>query len=166
MRTKRPRARPAPVADVLGNVLRRVDPDHQLKAYSLWTFWDHEVGNAIAQRAQPIGFRDGILFVAVAAHTWMQELRFMKEDIRERLNVRLGAALVQDIFFESGQVEAAPSPSEAELPEEAPLGPPLISLPPIPHPQLASAFNRVVQARARRMAKARSTPAPGAKTTR
>jgi hypothetical protein len=165
MQTKRPRARPAPVGDVLGNILRRVDPDHQLKAYSVWTFWDHEVGKTIAAHAQPIRFRDGVLFVAVATHTWMQELRFFKDDIRERLNARLGATLVQDIFFVSGQVET-PAPTETDVPEESPVGPNLIALPPIPHPELANAFNRVVQARARRLAKVRSATAPGAKTTR
>lgn len=155
MRTKGPGTHPAAVGDVLSRVLQRLDPDHQLQVYRIWTFWDQEVGESIARRAQPIRFRDGLLFVAVATHTWMQELRFLKDTIRDRLNARLGANQVQDIVFVSGQVETKPSPINVPPPQEAPAGPNLISLPPIANPQLASAFTRVVQARAKRLA---STP--------
>ncbi|MFI5399157.1 MAG: DUF721 domain-containing protein [Candidatus Binatia bacterium] len=149
---KPPSRQPSPVGDVLSRVLKRVDPDQELRAYGIWTFWDDEVGTAIARRAQPVRFRDGILFVAVATHSWMQELRFMKDAIRDRLNGRLGAALVQDIFFVSGQVESPPVPAAAAPHEETPAGPNLIPLPPIADPELAAAFNRIVQARAKRLA--------------
>ena len=93
------------VGDVLRDVLLRVDPEQQLRAYSLWSFWNVEVGSGIARRAQPARFRNGILFVTVATHSWMQELQFLKDTIRDRLNVRLGANLVRDIFFVSGSVD-------------------------------------------------------------
>src|SRR5690349_1964046 len=98
-RMKPPSGPPSRVADVLSTVLKRVDPEQQMRAYALWSFWNDEVGAAIAQRAQPARVRNGILFVTVANHSWMQELQFMKDQIRERLNARLGEHLVRDIFF-------------------------------------------------------------------
>jgi hypothetical protein len=165
---KPPSLRPSPVADVLSRVLQRVDPEQELRVYHIWTFWDDEVGSAIARRAQPVRFRDGVLFVAVATHSWMQELRFMKDAIRDRLNARLGATLVRDIFFVSGQVESPPAADAAAPREETPAGPNLIPLPPIADPELAGAFNRVVQARARRLALTprRHTGKPRAKRPR
>jgi hypothetical protein len=154
---KRPPGPPRRVADVLGSVLQQVDPDRQLHVYSIWRFWDDEVGAAIAQRAHPAAFRNGTLFVTVATHSWMQELRFMKEELRARLNARLTADLVRDISFSVGPVGAPPPPrltaaAGAALPAAAP-----IVLPPIDDPELAEAMSRVVAARARRLTR---TPPP------
>jgi len=133
--------------------LKRIDPDQQLRTYHLWTFWRDEVGELIARRAQPERVRNGILFVTVATHSWMQELQFQKEEIRERLNIRLGAELIRDIFFVSGTVAAEPdAPARADEPGgNAPASGALIALPPIADPQLAAAFARLLDARARRL---------------
>jgi len=146
---------PSVVGDVLSSVLKRVDPDQQLRTYRLWTFWREEVGELIARRAQPERVRNGILFVTVATHSWMQELQFMKEEIRERLNTRLGAPLIRDIFFVSGAVAAEPeAPAPADEPgADVPASGALIALPPIADPQLAAAFARLLEARARRLIK-------------
>ena len=136
----------------MGDVLKRVDPEQQMRTYSIWTFWAEEVGDLIARRAQPSGFRNGILFVTVATQSWMQELQFMKEKVRERLNTRLGAELVRDIFFVSGSISA---PTPVESPPTRLRGRALVSLPPIADPALAAAFARIVEARAQRLARGR-----------
>ena len=149
-----PNERASKVVDVLGDVLKRVDPEQQMRVYSIWNFWNDEVGDLVARRAQPSRFRNGILFVTVATQSWMQELQYMKEKIRERLNTRLGAELVRDIFFVSGTIEG-PAPSASG---ETPLsGRALVSLPPIADPALAAAFTRVVEARAQRLARSRGS---------
>lgn len=137
---------------MLGDVIKRVDPEQQMHAYSIWNFWRTEVGDLIARRAQPSRFRNGILFVTVATPSWMQELQFMKETIRGRLNARLGAELVRDIFFASGTIVAPPSDAP---PARALSGRALVSLPPIADAALAAAFTRVVEARAQRLARSR-----------
>ena len=147
-RTQRPDA----LGDTLANVLKRVDPEQQLPAYRIWTFWSDEVGEAIAERTQPTRFRNGILFVTVATHAWMQELQFMKESIREKLNARLGTPLVRDLFFVVGRVERPPT---AETTRVTPPGSPLVALPEVDDPALAAAFSRIVEARARRITEAK-----------
>ena len=147
-----PSQRASRVVDVLGDVLKRVDPEQQMRTYSIWNFWAEEVGELIARRAQPSRFRNGILFVTVATQSWMQELQFMKEKIRERLNARLGADLVRDIFFVSGSISA---PTPAQSPELPLRGRALVSLPSIADPALAAAFTRIVEARAQRLARSR-----------
>jgi hypothetical protein len=147
---KRPSGHPSPVGDVLGRVLQRVDPEQQLRVYAIWTFWNDEVGDPIARRAQPARFRDGVLFVTVASHSWMQELHFLKDSLRDRLNARLGADLVRDVVLVSGTVE-----NEREVPQAAAVEPtptqPLIALPQIADAALAEAFVRVMRARAKRL---------------
>ncbi len=153
---KRAPAAPSAVADVLGRLLKHVDPDQELRVYTIWNFWNDEVGETIARRAQPARFRDGVLFVTVETHSWMQELRFMKDAIRERLNARLGADLVRDIVLVSGSVTAPPA--EPEPVTAVPPDSHLISLPPIADPALAEAFARVIHARAQRLARTARKP--------
>ena len=40
----------------------------------------------------------GVLFVAVDSAEWMQELQFLKHELRERLNARLGRPAVRTLF--------------------------------------------------------------------
>jgi len=143
---------PNAVAEVLTSVLKRVDPEQELRAYAIWTFWNEEVGETIARRAQPTRVRNGILFVTVATHAWMQELRFLKEQLRARLNARLGTELVRDIFFITGAIEEPQVGGEPPAQTTTACAPP-IELPPIADPELSAAFNRVVQARARRVSR-------------
>jgi predicted nucleic acid-binding Zn ribbon protein len=147
-----PNERASKVADVLADVLKRVDPEQQMRVYGIWKFWADEVGELIARRAQPSHFRNGILFVTVATQSWMQELQFMKASICEKLNARLGSALVRDIFFVSGKIESAARDEPREMP---PVGRALVSLPPIGDPELAAAFARIVEARAQRLTRSR-----------
>lgn len=163
---KRPPQRPSPVADVLGDVLQRVDPEKQMRAYRLWSFWNDEVGATIARRAQPARVRNGILFVTVATHSWMQELQFMKDTIRDRLNARLGAPLIRDIFFVSGGVDAGgesdPAPASVDKVEPGALPP----LPALSDPALTAVFTRVLEARARHSARAHAAHRPRDKKPR
>jgi len=147
------RARPDPLAGILPTVLQRVDPDRQLRAYAVWNFWNEEVGDAIAQRAQPTRVRNGILFVTVASHPWMQELQFMKETIRERLNARLGdePPVIRDIYFVSGSLPAASATTPAPPPAHAGRDEAhVVLLPSAGDAQLDAAFARILRARARR----------------
>ncbi|HVN86397.1 MAG TPA: DUF721 domain-containing protein [Candidatus Binatia bacterium] len=148
-------ARPDPLAGILPTVLQRVDPDRQLRAYAIWSFWNEEVGDAIAQRAQPARVRNGILFVTVSSHAWMQELQFMKDTIRERLNRRLGELdppLIRDIYFVSGTIPsaaptAAPAP-QSDTPQRDDAQ--TVLLPSAGDAELDAAFARILRARARR----------------
>ena len=140
--------RPNRLADTLQRVVDRIDPDKRLEVYRVWTFWDEEVGSSIAMRAQPQSFRRGILSVRVSSHSWLQELQFMKQTIRERLNLRLGGELIQDIYFVFG---SAPQRAAAEPQEEERIPPrPVPSLPQMRDERLGKIFARIVQAHARR----------------
>src|SRR5512143_2902705 len=142
----RPRNRPNRVADALRQVVQRIDPDRRLAAYRLWTFWADEVGPAVAARAEPAAFRDGVLSVRVAGAGWMQELQFMKDELRQRLNQRLGADLIRDIYFVSGP---APKPARTPPPAAPQSLPPVeapIVLPEVSDPALAAVLRRLAEA--------------------
>jgi hypothetical protein len=76
-----------------------------LKEGKVWLVWDTAVGKQIADRARPVGFRDGTLTVAVSSAPWMQQLNFLKKGIMEKLNSMLGEGLVTEIYLKAGNAE-------------------------------------------------------------
>ena len=87
------------IGAVLDKSLKRLELSPRLDEYGVWPVWNDVVGNPIARNAQPEKIRNGTLFVKVSSPVWMQQLQFMKELITEKLNQRLGAAVVKNIFF-------------------------------------------------------------------
>ena len=144
------RRTPSAVGDTLQRVLQRIDPDHRLHAYRVWTFWDAEVGEAIAAHARPAALHGGVLSVRVDSAAWMQELQFLKEGLRERLNQRLGEPLIRDIYFVSGSVrpESKTSPTRSAARPSKPR-PPLV-MPRLHNPEIAEVFQRIARAHAKR----------------
>jgi hypothetical protein len=139
------------VGTVLRGVLKRIDSEESSQAFAVWSIWSELVGETLARRAQPSSYRNGVLFVTVGAHSWMQELQFMKETLRRRLNARLGRELIRDIDFVSGVVEPPRGRDDpkAVIDQTADAAPP-ISLPELADPELAATFERLVRAHARR----------------
>ena len=89
----------------LGSVLRVAlarGPLAELQHFELWTAWDDVVGAAIARHAQPTRMRRGVLVVAVDGPEWMHELHYLKQDLRDRLNDRLGRRVVRDVYLVLG----------------------------------------------------------------
>jgi hypothetical protein len=145
-------SRPNSIGEVLERIFQRIDPPDRRGIYRIWSFWADEVGEAIAARAQPAGYHGGILSVRVSSHTWMQELQFMKEDIRQRLNARLGREQIRDIYFVAGGTgpPATGVGSTSAAPPEMPEEEPAVPIPPLRDHRLTEAFERLAQAHARR----------------
>jgi len=143
-RARRP---PEPVGDALQHVLQRIDPERRL---ALFRIWATEVGEAVAARAEPAAFRDGVLSVRVSGAAWMQELQFAKEEIRDRLNRRLGAEVIRDVYFVSGGAERARTRDVPADPSPADVADEPIDLPPLRDPRLAEVFGRIARAHRRR----------------
>ena len=87
------------LGDVLRAALARTPAGAELAHYPIWSEWAAVVGPTIARHAQPRRLRRGVLVVDVDGPDWMHQLGFMKRELRERLNERLGRAVVRDLFF-------------------------------------------------------------------
>lgn len=148
----RRRSHPDRVVDALQHVLQRIDPERRLEIFRLWAA---EVGPAVAARSTPAAFRDGVLSVRVSGAAWMQELQFAKEEIRARLNARLGADVVRDVYFVSGgggerRATASPARQAARDVEPDVVADGPIEMPTLRDPRLAEAFARLARAHQKR----------------
>jgi predicted nucleic acid-binding Zn ribbon protein len=94
-----PPDRPSRLGDVLRAALGRLPEAQRLADHAVWTHWDAVVGATLARHARPERLQRGLLIVAVDSPEWMQELQFLKHELRERLNARLGRRAVRDVFL-------------------------------------------------------------------
>jgi predicted nucleic acid-binding Zn ribbon protein len=139
---------------VLDGLVERMEFRDRLRDYAVFPIWDEEVGPEIACRTEPLRIEDGRLFVAVDGSAWMQELHFLKDEIRERLNRRLGAAVVREVFLvlgRAGRERRTPPPEGAR--SETPVDDAALAalVPSTGRPDLDAALLRIARARARRL---------------
>jgi predicted nucleic acid-binding Zn ribbon protein len=143
------------ISDVLEKSLKRFALASRLDEYGVWPIWNDVVGKAIARNAQPEKIRNGTLFVRVASPVWMQQLQYMKDMIAQKLNHRLKAEVVKNIFFVVGRV------SDETLQEELKSPPPKLSEPAqhtmdeeflesIQDPEIKQAFKKLLKSYSRR----------------
>lgn len=122
--SKRPRMPfPRPLFGVVQDSLAGLGLAERLREAEIWRIWPEVVGVALAGRARPVRIINGTLTVAVSSAPWMQELRFMTEMMKEKLNSRLGAVVVKEIVLKAGRVDMP----EVEVPEEEIIVTPLTS---------------------------------------
>jgi hypothetical protein len=136
---------------VLGDLLERLPFRDRLREYAVWKVWAEVVGDLIASKAEPVRIEDGKLFIQVSNSTWMQEIQFLKDEIRAKLNARLGAPLVRDLFLILGRKKRRTK--KAERPKVHPVDETAIAalVPGIDKPELEAAIRRLARARARRL---------------
>lgn len=88
-----------PLKDILAHLMSNDTlPFNPLDA-SIWKVWDEVVGPAISKNAHPSWIKNGRLRVRVYDPIWRQELEFVEEDIRDKLNNKLGRKAVEKIEF-------------------------------------------------------------------
>jgi len=73
-----------------------------LQDIEIWKVWDRAVGRKIAKHARPSSIKKGVLLVKVTDSVWMQELKFMADMIRDRVNKRLKREAIHKIRFRVG----------------------------------------------------------------
>lgn len=76
----------------------------RLEESRLFELWPEAVGPAIAAQSRPDVMRGGIMFVRTTSSVWVQQLHFMKDEIRNKINELSGKTWVRDIRFGVGYV--------------------------------------------------------------
>jgi len=136
---------------VLTDLIDRLEFRERLREHDVWNVWAEVVGPLLASKADPLRIEDGKLFIRVSNSTWMQELQFLKDELRTRLNHRLGRNVVRDIFLVLGARKR--SKKKADRPafhavDEAAIA---AIVPAIDKPDIEAALRRLARARARRL---------------
>ena len=85
------------VSGVVARLLRGLGLEDGLRGWRAVQEWPETVGPRLARRTRAIEYRDGTLLVEVEGSAWMHEVGFLKRELVQRINARLGADTVRDI---------------------------------------------------------------------
>jgi predicted nucleic acid-binding Zn ribbon protein len=94
------RSSPRPAGLALREAVERSAPRTPLAAAQ--RVWSDAVGPAIAEAAEPVAERDGVLTIRCASATWAQELSLMEAELLARLRERLGARAPESLKLSAG----------------------------------------------------------------
>jgi predicted nucleic acid-binding Zn ribbon protein len=86
--------------NVLGQYLRQSGLEQQFSNARVYKAWRDALGVALAARARPVRFENGVLEVAVKSAAHLQELStFTGEGYRKAANRKLGGERIRGIEF-------------------------------------------------------------------
>ena len=85
------------VSGVVARLLRGLGLEDALQGWRAVQEWSETVGPRLARRTRAVEYRDGTLIVEVEGSAWMHEVGFLKRELVERINARLGAAVVREV---------------------------------------------------------------------
>lgn len=69
----------------------------QFIRWKIWARWKEIVGPTIGQNTEPVGYVRGVLYLWVPSSVWMQQIHFMKNQIKDVVNRKLGKVYVKDV---------------------------------------------------------------------
>ena len=102
MRKKYSQKRLQPIGDILFSAFKKRGMAAKLEENALLKLWPEAVGAQIALQTQPESWHAGTLFVKTTSSVWVQQLHFMKNDIRQKMNQLAGKAAIKEIHFTVG----------------------------------------------------------------
>ena len=99
----------------MGRLVSGLNDGHRLSQEMAVILWEDVVGRAIFAHTSPVRVISGIMTVNVDSSVWAQELSFQREEIRRRLNERMGREYIRDIRFRVGKVASRSPVPENEV---------------------------------------------------
>jgi predicted nucleic acid-binding Zn ribbon protein len=101
---------PEHIGSVLKQLFRDRDWEENIKVSVALFRWQEIVGLQIASQSQPEFLKDGVLQVRVENSVWLNHLRFLEEELLQKLNKQLPSLEIKEIRFRQGPLDAYQSP--------------------------------------------------------
>lgn len=71
----------------------------QFQRWKLWLNWKDIVGPSTAEYTEPVAYHNGVLWLWVKNSTWMQQMTFMSETIKNTVNQKYKKDFVREIRY-------------------------------------------------------------------
>jgi predicted nucleic acid-binding Zn ribbon protein len=93
------RSEPEKIGSILNDVLIKFGLKQEIERHKALFIWNQVVGKEIASHTKPGWITNGILWIMVDDSIWCQELEFLKNQIREKINLHLSSSKIRGIKF-------------------------------------------------------------------
>ena len=90
-----------PVADVLQRLFEN-SKSPLAEGFQRWKLegeWEGVVGPTLAKHSRPVRYDHGTLIIEVASSVWMNEVRFLLDEIKFKINQHMGKIWVEKIVL-------------------------------------------------------------------
>ncbi len=86
-------------AEVLQNLFSNKEGPvgDQFLRWKLWMSWTEVVGPTTSKVCEPVAFHNGVLWLWVKNSTWMTQLNFLSETIKNTINQKFSQNMVKEI---------------------------------------------------------------------
>jgi predicted nucleic acid-binding Zn ribbon protein len=84
---------------VLESVLKERKLTSDIDAYKVFPIWDEIAGATMAGHCRPSRLRDDVLYIEVDDPVWLSQLRYMKQDILQKIDTRIKPGVFKDLKF-------------------------------------------------------------------
>jgi predicted nucleic acid-binding Zn ribbon protein len=87
-----------PLKSTLGRILR----NHNIKdleEVKIFSAWSEIAGERMAAHTRPTNISNRILYVEVDDPLWLSQLRYMKQEIVDKINIKIKTDLFKDVRF-------------------------------------------------------------------
>lgn len=117
----RPRSKATPIRQLLFGPGMPTALSERLKDLTIWIRWEEIVGRDLARCCRPLRLIQGTLTLTVNSAPWMQQLLFMREDIRQAINRTFSDERVTTIVLRQGRLPQNHQTEEVDDREPLPL---------------------------------------------
>lgn len=71
----------------------------QFLRWKLWMNWADVVGQTTAEHTEPVAYHNGVLWLWVKNSSWMQQMTFLSETIKNTINQKFKNNFVKEIRY-------------------------------------------------------------------
>ncbi len=93
------RTQPKPIGNAIDSVIKELGLGKKLRHYEVLEIWPEIVGSQISKVTTPLRIENGKLFVHVSQAVWRNELVFLKDALKLKINTTMHEDVVNDIIF-------------------------------------------------------------------
>ncbi len=101
--------RPEHIGSILKQLFQNQKWENNIEASLPLLRWQEIVGSQLARQTQPEFFKDGVLQVRVENSVWLNHLRFLGEELRQKLNKELPSLEIKELRFRQGTLDKVQS---------------------------------------------------------
>ncbi len=84
---------------VVQRVLREYNFTEDIDAYRVFSLWKDIVGEKMADHTKPVRINERVLYVEVDDPLWLTQLKYMKVDILNKIDMRIKKGVFKDVRF-------------------------------------------------------------------
>ncbi|HNS15939.1 MAG TPA: DUF721 domain-containing protein [Syntrophorhabdaceae bacterium] len=85
--------------NTLAKVLKEKKITGDLDLFRIFPMWSDIVGEKTAQHTRPARIRGPILYIEVDDPMWLTQLKYMKDDILEKIDMKIKQGAFKDLRF-------------------------------------------------------------------